>query len=569
MPSHMSVQRIATFRNSLAELLIDYILQRFSEELYHRGYIKEEAIPEQQKIFIRNDCSEIYDHYIELHFSNKVDPQERTFEIWAQTTCYKGNTTGKPEANKTYEIRETLVEALTLRKWLVEEGKNFRTIHFTLGPSNYTYGWFMPAKENTFDLSLYPQFAQDEDIFDAIMDLGKDIVFQFDFYEKLDCIMEENSHPLCAFISDTVNALVEYFINGFPESQTANMQAVLLKEIQYSSNELMDCCIKLSENAGMDIKGNSVKMLNGENIVDPILGKTLKRLVKTNPFLTVAMDALNNWNTWSKKIFTRTTLKNGLYDYLYDLWSDSSDNRYVIHRLLMRIYTENDINYIQDLAIKGMDEHNLYNGNHTSNQIAQIVTYLCEKYILHEINTSMELYGRLTSNQAKRLVNSALRFEQINGTNLKPSFYYLEEYIAPKYELVSFKEASLAAPISYCSKFAENLSLKAYDNLKVVRDTNTKKNIAIIKGKFFRQPEFPRRVKEESYVAITAKYDLIKNAFIEKYPKMPFIMFIDMAQNYTPPAFAIRRLINYGWHPFFQLDRLMTYLNNLNLEDES
>lgn len=563
MPSHMSVQKIATKRNSLAEMLIDYILQRLSERLYAEGYIKEEAVPEQQKSFSRNDCSEVYDHFIQLHFSNKIDEQERTFEIWAQTTCYKGNATGKPESNKTYEIRETLVEALTLRKWLVEEKKNFRTIHFTLGPSNYTYGWFMHAKENAFDLSIYPQYAQG-DMFDAIIELGKEAVYQFDFYEKLDSLMEENTHPLCTFITDTVNALISYFVEGFPASEMANKQALLLDEIQKSSIELMDYSVELSQNAGMDIKGNSVKMLDGEDIVDPILGKTLKRLIQTNPFLPIALDALNNWTSWSKNVFKRETLEQNLKDYVYDLWSDTTDNRYVIHRLLMRIYTEGSINYIQDLSIEGVDEHNLYNGNHSPEQIVQIVDYLCKTYIEHGITSSVALYDRLISNQAKALVNSSLKFERINGTSLKPSFFYLEEYISPKYELVSFEEASLAAPIAYYSKFAEDLNVKAYDNLKVIRDTDTKKNLAIVKGKFFRQPEFPRRVKEESYVGITAKYDLIDSVFVEKYPDMPFIMFIDMAKNYTPPAFAIRRLINYGWQPFFQLDRLMTYLDKLN-----
>lgn len=563
MPSHMSVQKIATKRNSLAEMLIDYILQRLSESLYAEGYIKEEAVPEQQKSFSRNDCSEVYDHFIQLHFSNKIDEQERTFEIWAQTTCYKGNATGKPESNKTYEIRETLVEALTLRKWLVEEKKNFRTIHFTLGPSNYTYGWFMHAKENAFDLSIYPQYAQG-DVFDAIIELGKDAVYQFDFYEKLDSLMEENTHPLCTFITDTVNSLISYFVEGFPASEMANKQALLLDKIQKSSIELMDYSVELSQNAGMDIKGNSVKMLDGEDIVDPILGKTLKRLIQTNPFLPVALDALNNWTSWSKNVFKRETLEQNLKDYVYDLWSDTTDNRYVIHRLLMRIYTEGSINYIQDLSIEGVDEHNLYNGNHSPEQIVQIVDYLCETYIEHGITSSVALYDKLISNQAKALVNSSLKFERINGTSLKPSFFYLEEYISPKYELVSFEEASLAAPIAYYSKFAEDLNVKAYDNLKVIRDTDTKKNLAIVKGKFFRQPEFPRRVKEESYVGITAKYDLIDSVFVEKYPDMPFIMFIDMAKNYTPPAFAIRRLINYGWQPFFQLDRLMTYLDKLN-----
>ena len=330
----------------------------------------------------------------------------------------------------------------------------------------------------------------------------------------------------------------------------------------------MDYSVKSSQNAGMDIKGKSVKLLAGEDIVDPILGKTLKRLIQTNPFLPVALDALNAWDSWSRSNFSRTILTNNLSDYVYDLWSDTSDNRYVTHRLLMRIYTENSINYIQDLSIDGVDEHNLYNGNHTPEQISQIVTYLCEKYIEHGITTPTALYDKLTSNQAKALVNSSLKFERINGTSLKPSFFYLEEYIVPKYELVSFEEASIAAPIAYYSKFAEDLNVKAYDNLKVIRNTDTKKNLAIVKGKFFRQPEFPRRVKEESYVGLTAKYDLIDNTFVEKYPNLPFIMFIDMAQNYTPPAFAIRRLINYGWIPFFQLDKLMAYLNKLNGDDE-
>ena len=58
-------------------------------------------------------------------------------------------------------------------------------------------------------------------MFDAIIELGKDAVYQFDFYEKLDALMEENSHPLCTFISDTINALVDYFIAGFPTSEMA------------------------------------------------------------------------------------------------------------------------------------------------------------------------------------------------------------------------------------------------------------------------------------------------------------------------------------------------------------
>ena len=41
-------------------------------------------------------------------------------------------------------------------------------------------------------------------------------------------------------------------------------------------------------------------------------------------------------------------------------------------------------------------------------------------------------------------------------------------------------------------------------------------------------------------------------------------MFIDMHDNWTPPAYALRRLISYGWHPFFQLSRLKAYLDALS-----
>lgn len=53
----------------------------------------------------------------------------------------------------------------------------------------------------------------------------------------------------------------------------------------------------------------------------------------------------------------------------------------------------------------------------------------------------------------------------------------------PKYELVSFEEASIATPIAYYSKFAEDLNVKAYDNLKVIRNTDTKKESCYSKGK--------------------------------------------------------------------------------------
>jgi len=80
----------------------------------------------------------------------------------------------------------------------------------------------------------------------------------------------------------------------------------------------------------------------------------------------------------------------------------------------------------------------------------------------------------------------------------------------PTYKLLSFEEAGLPSPIAYYANFADNLNVKGYDNLKVIYNTETKSNVAIVKGKFFRQPEFPRRVKEEAYVGLQLKYLMLE-----------------------------------------------------------
>lgn len=142
-------------------------------------------------------------------------------------------------------------------------------------------------------------------------------------------------------------------------------------------------------------------MLEGSDIVDPILGNTLKRLFLTNPFLSVALDAINNWPQWFLRVFSRERSGSSLYEYVYALWADPTPDRYVIRRLLMRIYTDGGIHYIQDIDIEGLDEHNLYNGIHTRSQIEEMTEYLLSKYRDHGILNARQLYERLTSPFAK------------------------------------------------------------------------------------------------------------------------------------------------------------------------
>jgi hypothetical protein len=423
----------------------------------------------------------------------------------------------------------------------------------------------MPAKKNAFDLSLYPKFNSAEDIFDVIMSIGSNCSFEYEFYNKLDDIISDSNNPLSSFINSIVASLIQYFETGYISSTMADKQAKLLTDIDYEVHGNMKYIIESSHNTGMNIKGRTVRLLSGDDIIDPILNKTLKRIITTNPFLSVALDALADWDNWSATTFEPQDHAS-LRDYLISLWNDTTNNKYAIRRLLLRIYTNESINYIQDLNIEGIDEHNLYSGTPSPQQTSEICDYLLEKYNDNHIASVTDLYNLLISNRAKTLINDSLKFERINGTSLKPSFFYLEEYLLPRYELVNFDEANLPAPIAYYSKFVSNLNVRPYDNLKVIRNSETKRNLAIVKGKFFRQPEFPRRVKEESYVGLTAQYTIEDDTFKKRYGSLPFIMFIDMADNYTPPAFAVRRLVNYGWHPYFELDKLIEYLESLEEE---
>ena len=564
MPTYMNAQKIATKRNALAEMLVDFILQKFAEKLYIEGLITENVEPETQVDFIRDDCSDCFDHFLVLKLSHTAPYQNRTLELWGQTTCYKGNPSGKPESNKTYEIRETLAEALTLRKWLKRENKFFRTFHFTLGPANYTYGWFKTAKENAFDLSLYPTTENGVDIFDLILSLADGITYQYEFTEKLESIMEDADSVLYRYINNAIQSLYEYFIQGIPVCEMADLQAELLQSIDEHTAEICSNCIDESHNSGMNIKGRAVSLLSGCEIDDPVLMATLQRLLNNNPFLDEALTALSDWDNWANEAFNIPEINENLHSYISALWSNSTTKKYVIRRLLIRSYTNHGINYIQDLDIDGLDEHNLYSGTPSDEQLARITDYLMPLYITNGFNTTGKLCGVLSGHSAKNIVNSSLKFEGINGTNLKPSFYYLEEFLKPEYDLRSFSETSLQSPIAYYNSFAPDLTVKPYDNLKVICHHDSNRVIAIVKGKFFRKQEFPRRAKEEAYVGITTKYDLVGDDFKLAYPGLPLIMFIDMQDNWTPPAFALRRLINYGWHPFFELEKLKRFLDSLS-----
>jgi len=287
-------------------------------------------------------------------------------------------------------------------------------------------------------------------------------------------------------------------------------------------------------------------------------------LARKKPFLQVAMEAEANWDAWSQASFGVPHASADLASYVNHLWQAEEPARAVNRRLLLRIHTDESIHYIQDVGIEGISEHNLYSGDHSPDQATQIVEQIVSSCEATGVSTPEALYRRLRGNTARQLLRAARRFEVRNGTWTKQSFFYVEEALMAtgRYSLEAPSRTSIARPLAYHHAFGD-ATVRSYTNLRVVVDKKTKQPLAIIKAKFFREPEFPRRVKEEAYVGLTIKYEYEDGVFRQRYEDIPLIMFVDMARSLHPPEYAVRRLVTAGWDVFFSIDELRGYLDQL------
>lgn len=556
---NISVQAFATQRNGQAELLVDFLIGITLERLRVEGAISEFTEPEIHKQFKSDAISDIFDHFFTVTMSDG-----NQIQIWGQTTCYKGNGTSAPEPNKTYEIRETLIEGLGLRASLSEAGETFRTMHFTLGPSSYTYSWFPAAKDNAYDLSIYlPARIGEQDGFDMIAKLLNGVTTEFEVRQRFESALKAGLEGFDLFIEAAQKPIIAWFKGGLQTQPMADMQAALLVRERSNKNESLPQVIASSKNGGENIKGRALQLLRGESeSVDPILIGTLERLLQGNPFLKNAIEALADWDGWVGG-HIRSSNQN-LTEYLTKLWNSPLPNRLVMRRLLVRLNTGEAVRYPADLHVAGITEHNLYNGNHTASQTSEIISKLANRYKIIKINTALDL-NSVIQKHGKKLLKESLKLESYNGTSLKPSFLYVELALSATFNIMSFSDAKLEAPIAYYSQFGE-FNVNPYSNMKVIVSKSTGKPLAIIKAKYFRKQEFPRRAKEESYVGLTTKYQLTDNEFTEKY-NLPIIMFVDMDSELIPPEYSVTRLMTSGWEVFFSVNELEKYLSERETND--
>ncbi|ATZ73270.1 hypothetical protein CWC33_05970 [Idiomarina sp. X4] len=551
MPSHMGVQRFATSRNAQTETFVEFILELFCESLRQKNRVQNFQV-ESQKHFVSDIASDVWDHFVS-YFDNYLNKE---IEIWCQTTCYKGNANGKPEPNKTYEVRETLVEAISLREHILRSEKLARTVHFTVGSRKYTYNWFSPVKEKTFDKSIYLELT-DTDIFEEIASCFEGACTELQVKENIKKHIE-NETELGLLIKDTCLKLMswatteKYSAQGNADSQYALVSSNLAK---YEAK--LESTVLKSKNAGVDIKKTCNDVVYGKESADPIINKTVDLLLEKKPFIKTAKSFLSNWHRFSDLIYQYEKSSRDLNDFVTSLWTAEKKVRLIARRLLMRVGARESINYVQDVDIEGITEHNLYSGNHDGYKLTAIITHVVSELPYTSTKT---LASALTSREAKKLIQSAVWFEARNGTSLKPSFDYISLALESQNFIIQPANVLTDKPLGYHAQLAEQGEVvKPYSNLKVLLNSNGNL-LAFLKGKYFNPPEFPRRCKEEAYVSLTLSHDYIDDVF-NRSVDVPIIMFIDMPTKFSPPEYALKRLMAFGWRIAFNVDDILEIIS--------
>lgn len=547
----MGVQTFATERNSQVEFFVQFILEEFFQRLVKQKKLKSIKI-ESQKPYTSEIASDVWDHFVSAIQSNG-----RPMEVWCQTTCYKGNGTGKPESNKTYEVRETLVEGLSIRQLFNSDPKtDYRSIHFTVGDSRYTYQWFLELKAAVYDKSIYIG-KPDYNIFSDIAVTLDRAITELDKSSALKiCLTAKTS--LGNYIDQALNELDDWWTNhNHQQSELADAQwSLVSSELVAASKDWPD----FSSISGQDIKGRTNAAIFSEEMdtSDMLIVRTAAKLLERNPFLSSAIKTLASWDSFYINLSNIAKQSETLTKFLENLWNIPLPQRLVVRRLLLRIHTPDAVAYVQDRDIVGLTEHTIYSGEHTASQTQSICNQIEKNLKENNLYSSQDLMVAIESS-GKKLINQARWFEAKNGTELKPSFDYVQLALEDAgYKVLSPSSAGIRS-IGYHAEISTE-NVRPYTNLKVVQDSSGK-SLCLLKAKFFRAPEFPRRCKEEAFVGLTIKYNYSKKIFSERL-KIPLVMFVDMASDCPPQDRALKRLISFGWHVVFSTAELIRYLKS-------
>ena len=545
----MDTQKLASQRNTRAELVTEFILAQAMETLLLSGTIDGVVNSESQKLYESGICRDVWDHYLCVSLPGSPE----TIEIWAQTTCYKGHGGGQTEPNKTYEVRETLTEAISLRATWPSGRCKPRLLHVTYGDPDYTYPWFRPAKASVFDLSVFVNLPG-KDVYDAIADVAKVSATQGDFLRNLSQVRADPTNPpLGKALVDAIQAVVNWCDAGYPTQKMGERQAELI------SPPSVDALRSLMTRAtGSGLKQKALKGISDPaSVSDPVLESSIKAVLQKKPFLEHARDQLTHWSAFMTEVRSCVGTTKDMNRALTALWMHRDDAvRSSLRRILLRVHTSQGVDYAADFGVHGVSEHNLYGGTPSQVQLDSLMAELERRLSAGGISDPQGLVAAIDKRGAGVLAQ-LLAYETKNGTVNRFSFEYVTAFLeAYGYQVLSPKEAGILL-VGYHAELTGK-RVGAYTNFVVVR-TRQGKALAILKTKAFSEAEFDRRCKEEGYVGLTLSHQLRSGTFTARQG-LSLVMCIDMPSGFSPPPYSVAKLEAMGWSVAFGPHDLMSLL---------
>jgi hypothetical protein len=558
MPRHneMGAQRTATARNARAEFVAGYLLGLLAVTIPEND-AQVASVELGHQVSFRSDiASDVWDHRVQVRRrDDAAEGGEELFQVWAQTTCYKGNSIGRPEPNKTYEIRETLIESLTLRA-SIEENAHVRTIHFTFGPRDYGYGWFPAAKQATFDLSLWVSI-ESKDIHDEIFDCLDGAILETEKNARLANEIQ-NKTELGRALSRVSEQLKDWWNQGAPCSNVlVSVQAACMNRRR---PRVEDVAQLIEGSSTASIKENVVAALcsGRDQGIDTSTQAIVWKIEEAKPFFRDCRKHISHWDEFMREVTGVLTVGDSVFASAVKLWGVPSPLRESVRRVLPRLVDAEGVEYIADVGVRGVTEQGFYSNDYSVDQKSEIVKSFIDE-LMTRANTTQELVD-LFNRHGRQILRTRLYFEARNGTKIKPSMLWVEKFLGDcGYKVVNSASASGENLRGFHSNFPASEGVHPYTNFMAVRNNNGK-NIGLVKAKYFSAKEFDRRCKEEAYVGFTLRYDLTDTVLVDSC-RPPLIMYVDKDADTIPNVRSISKLVAAGWDVCFSGEQLLRSLD--------
>jgi hypothetical protein len=394
--------------------------------------------------------------------------------------------------------------------------------------------------------------------------------------QVLDAAAKTKKYPLTVeAIAGIVKQIQDFATAGYPVSSFGAVQRTAICSLATQRNAE---ALRVSESApvGAGIKQQYIAAVKGTAAANADIQAVIDKIFLLRPSLPEARTALTNGRVGWMSYITKALAANGvsaktaIRDALTRLWNAASGNqRELLRRVLLKlppVVAGKGGEYPQDLPVKGVSEHNIYNKVFDTNTTTQIVALLFTRCNDCGIATTAQLIDAI-NREGRAIVKSGFEYDVVNGTVIMPSLYYIENRLEQQGYVLTTPIQAFSTPMKGYHGELFGANSLAFNSVQAICSP-TGAPIALFKAKYFSSQEFDRRVKEEGFVSFTSafKADMTGAQPVLRplLPDVPRIMFVDTEQGWSPSPVAIRQLVRLGWTVFFNFDEMLTFLRQLD-----